>query len=191
MTSKIWDAYPIVKQWDHWCPDIAYAVSYLAQFMSNPGCMHWEAVKRVIRYLKGTKDEVDIRKRRNTLLGGRGVNQSIRNQRIQWCRWKLTGASTCDLWICFLHGWRTSLLEFKEASSCLIIHNRIRICRCDTCCKGGNLDLNVSRGHSMPSDKTDGAILQQPIHHCCCKEWSVPCSHETHQHLIPLHLGIN
>ena len=37
-------------------PDIAYAVSYLARFMSNPGRAHWEAVKRVIRYLKGTKD---------------------------------------------------------------------------------------------------------------------------------------
>ena len=36
--------------------DIAYAVLYLARFMSNPGCAHWEAVKRVIRYLKGTKD---------------------------------------------------------------------------------------------------------------------------------------
>ena len=37
-------------------PDIAYAVSYLARFMSNPGSAHWEAVKKVIRYLKGTKD---------------------------------------------------------------------------------------------------------------------------------------
>ena len=37
--------------------DIAYAVSYLAWFMLNPGCIHWEVVKRVIRYLKGTKDE--------------------------------------------------------------------------------------------------------------------------------------
>ena len=33
-------------------PDIAYAVSYLARFMANPGRTHWEAVKRVIRYLK-------------------------------------------------------------------------------------------------------------------------------------------
>ena len=37
-------------------PDIVFAVSYLARFMQNPGTAHWEAVKRVIRYLKGTKD---------------------------------------------------------------------------------------------------------------------------------------
>jgi hypothetical protein len=37
-------------------PDIAYSVSLLARFMQNPGRTHWEAVKRVIRYLKGTKD---------------------------------------------------------------------------------------------------------------------------------------
>ena len=37
-------------------PDIAFAVFYLSHFMQNPGTTHWEAVKRVIRYLKGTKD---------------------------------------------------------------------------------------------------------------------------------------
>ena len=36
--------------------DIAYTISYLARFMVNPGPTHWEAVKQVIRYLKGTKD---------------------------------------------------------------------------------------------------------------------------------------
>jgi hypothetical protein len=36
-------------------PDISFAVSFLAQFMQNPGRPHWEAVKRVFRYLKGTK----------------------------------------------------------------------------------------------------------------------------------------
>jgi hypothetical protein len=35
-------------------PDIAFAVSILSQFMRNPGRTHWEAVKDVIRYLKGT-----------------------------------------------------------------------------------------------------------------------------------------
>jgi hypothetical protein len=37
-------------------PDISFAVSFLAQFMQNPGRAHWEAVKRVFYYLKGTKD---------------------------------------------------------------------------------------------------------------------------------------
>ena len=27
------------------CPDIAFSVSLLAQFMENPGRTHWEAVK--------------------------------------------------------------------------------------------------------------------------------------------------
>lgn len=37
-------------------PDISYAVSSVAQFMSNPGLIHWKAVKRIFRYLKGTLD---------------------------------------------------------------------------------------------------------------------------------------
>ena len=36
-------------------PDIAFAVSYLSQFLENPGEAHWEATKRVFRYLAGTK----------------------------------------------------------------------------------------------------------------------------------------
>jgi hypothetical protein len=34
--------------------DIAFAVGILARFAKNPGCAHWEAVKCVFRYLKGT-----------------------------------------------------------------------------------------------------------------------------------------
>jgi hypothetical protein len=37
-------------------PDIAYPVSILSQVLSNPGRVHWEAAKRVVRYLKGTED---------------------------------------------------------------------------------------------------------------------------------------
>jgi hypothetical protein len=36
-------------------PDITFAVSTLSQFLENPGEAHWEAVKRVFRYLSGTK----------------------------------------------------------------------------------------------------------------------------------------
>ena len=37
-------------------PDIAYAVSLLARFNANPGKAHWQAVKHLFRYLKGTLD---------------------------------------------------------------------------------------------------------------------------------------
>ena len=37
-------------------PDIAFAVSNVSRFMSNPGMVHWTAAKRILRYLKGTKD---------------------------------------------------------------------------------------------------------------------------------------
>jgi len=37
-------------------PDIAFATSTVAQFFENPGQAHWEAVKRIFRYLKGTRD---------------------------------------------------------------------------------------------------------------------------------------
>ena len=37
-------------------PDIAYAVSYLGRFNSNPGPRHWTAAKHLMRYCKGTMD---------------------------------------------------------------------------------------------------------------------------------------
>jgi hypothetical protein len=37
-------------------PDIAYAVGLLSRFNSCPGKVHWDAIQRVFRYLKGTLD---------------------------------------------------------------------------------------------------------------------------------------
>ncbi|PPQ82476.1 hypothetical protein CVT24_002389, partial [Panaeolus cyanescens] len=37
-------------------PDIAYATGLLGRFSTNPKRCHWEAAKRVLRYLKGTRD---------------------------------------------------------------------------------------------------------------------------------------
>ena len=37
-------------------PDIAFSIPLLPQFLETPGCVHWNAVKRVFQYLKGTKD---------------------------------------------------------------------------------------------------------------------------------------
>ncbi|XP_074354684.1 secreted RxLR effector protein 161-like [Apium graveolens] len=38
------------------CPDIAFIVGILGRYLSNPGMEQWKAVKRVLRYLKKTKD---------------------------------------------------------------------------------------------------------------------------------------
>lgn len=37
-------------------PDLAYAMSVINKFMSNPGYAHWEIVKGVLRFIKGTLD---------------------------------------------------------------------------------------------------------------------------------------
>lgn len=37
-------------------PDLAYIVSVLGRYQSNPGTVHWTIAKRVMRYLQKTKD---------------------------------------------------------------------------------------------------------------------------------------
>jgi hypothetical protein len=37
-------------------PDISFAVQVVSRFSNNPGRAHWEAVKRIFRYLNGTKN---------------------------------------------------------------------------------------------------------------------------------------
>ncbi|KAL5725484.1 hypothetical protein ACHQM5_008624 [Ranunculus cassubicifolius] len=37
-------------------PDIAYAVGVVSRFLANPGKEHWEGVKWILRYLKGTSN---------------------------------------------------------------------------------------------------------------------------------------
>ncbi|KAK3036321.1 hypothetical protein RJ639_031728 [Escallonia herrerae] len=50
-------------------PDIAHAVGVMSEFMTNPGKEHWQAVKWILRYLRGTSkfclcfegDNIDVR----------------------------------------------------------------------------------------------------------------------------------
>ena len=37
-------------------PDIAQALGFVNQFSSNPSGEHWQSVKRILRYIKGTLD---------------------------------------------------------------------------------------------------------------------------------------
>jgi hypothetical protein len=48
-------------------PDISLAVGMLGKYQSNPGMDHWKAAKKVMRYLRGTKDYMLTSKRSNHL----------------------------------------------------------------------------------------------------------------------------
>ena len=41
----------------HMRPDITFAVGYVSRFMEDPREDHWTAVKRLLRYVKGTVDQ--------------------------------------------------------------------------------------------------------------------------------------
>lgn len=52
-------------------PDIAYALSVVSRFNNNPGQAHWTAVKRILRYLKGTsKAKLEFNRKGNNELVG-------------------------------------------------------------------------------------------------------------------------
>ena len=40
--------------------NIAYAVGVLSRFTSKPGRDHWHAIKRVMKYLSGTKNYIKV-----------------------------------------------------------------------------------------------------------------------------------
>ena len=49
-------------------PDIAQAVGVISPFMSNPGKDHWEGVKWLLRYLKGTSDVCLVYRKKEAVL---------------------------------------------------------------------------------------------------------------------------
>lgn len=50
-------------------PDISFTVNKVCQYLSKPTDVHWEAVKRILRYIKGTVNtRLHIRKSNSTLL---------------------------------------------------------------------------------------------------------------------------
>ena len=50
-------------------PDIAHAVGVVSRYMVNPGKEHWEAVKWLLRYLRGTSSTSLCGKGKVTLQG--------------------------------------------------------------------------------------------------------------------------
>ncbi len=95
-------------------PDIAFAVSKLAQFTNNPTSQHWIGIKRIMRYLKGTKD-VGI-----TFNGLNDVDL-VEHTDSDWAGDKETRRSTSDLLYIMNDGaitWKSKKQTCVALSSC-------------------------------------------------------------------------
>ena len=57
-------------------PDIEYSVNYASQFLGAYGREHWEAVKRIVRYLSGTRGTGIVFECRNGPLGAIGFTDA-------------------------------------------------------------------------------------------------------------------
>lgn len=82
-------------------PDIAYAVSQLGRFASNPSEKHRLALKRVLRYLKGTSDYglvIDTQDRPDVLMGYTDANWGRDDDRRSTGGYVFTFAGTAISW---------------------------------------------------------------------------------------------
>ena len=70
------------------CPNIAFAMSFVAQFNNIPGWDHWEAVKCIYKYLAGTtKLALTFGTQMNGLIGYVNVDGAIQEHRHVLCFW--------------------------------------------------------------------------------------------------------
>ena len=82
-------------------PDLAYAVNRLSRYTSNLAQEHWDALVRVLRYLKNTLDyELHYTKYPPVVEGFSDANWNSDTTKIQ-----------VDKWICFYLGRCNNILE--------------------------------------------------------------------------------
>ena len=92
-------------------PDLSYVITKLSQYMMNPSAVHLGAAKRVLRFLKGTRDQKlwyrygqplvlegfadsDFTGYRDTRCSTSGYTFQLRQATICWNLWKQQSIST-------------------------------------------------------------------------------------------------
>ena len=104
-------------------PDIAYAVSCVARFCAKPTKEHWTAVKRILRYLKGTRN-LGLIYREDT-----PVSHRLLRCRLGWRCWR----QEINLWVCVSSGRCCYQVEEQQTDLRGPIDCRNGVC-CTVCC---------------------------------------------------------
>jgi hypothetical protein len=101
-------------------PDISHAVGVVSRYMNNPGKEHWEVVKWILRYLRGTTTYGLCFGGSNTFLQGYvdsdmagDIDRQEEHHRV-----------------CFYYRWNNSKLDFETAKGFFTFNNRSRVCCC-------------------------------------------------------------
>ena len=137
-------------------PDISYTASCLARFSAKPTREHWTALKRLLRYLKGTL-------KHGILYTKDGSDTCTGYTDADWAGDVDSRRSTSG-YIFSLSGGAISWRSQKQ-KMCLTLNHRSRV-RCNgQCCPGVGLAETVDcRTHELLYHRsTDLAIRRQPI----------------------------
>jgi len=164
-------------------PDICYIVNRLARFLSNPGKQHWQAAKKVLRYLKGTHDLGLVYRGKYTLSGYADASwaDNVDNRR-----------STAGFMVCGRPGtqgiyhWQTKLLATPCQSSTEAEYATLTLAANDMICQRG-LANSLGYEQVLPTiinedNQSCIALAENPVFHARTKH--IELKHHVIRHYI-------
>jgi hypothetical protein len=158
-------------------PDALCAVGILAQFVQNPGMVHWNALMRVIAYLNTTKDY--------WLTFGKGANQlegySDANQALQTHRHSILGYT-------FHMGDGTVTWSLKKQAIVALSSTEAEyVCGTDSHCQGTYLALHNNWRTQFAFRKPNNSSLRQSECYCASEGQQISHMHKAHQYSVSFH----
>lgn len=164
-------------------PDISYAVSVLSQFTASPSEEHWRGVKRVMRYLNGTRD----------------FGLLFKKSREVPCKGVLTGYSDADYASCFSRKSRSGYVFFINDTVLCWSSKKQSVVALSTCeseyyalTEGGKEAIHLKRlvwefNHESPlSDDVD----QEPLTLFCDNQSAIFVSKNPAEHKMMKHVDV-
>jgi hypothetical protein len=153
-------------------PDIAFATSTVAQFSENPGWVHWEAVKRIFKYLLGTKKlELTYGGDQRGLVGyvdADGASQEHRRA--------ISG------YVFMVDGGAVSWSSKKQELVTLSTTEAEYVAQTHAA-----KEAMWSHRIIWPHRNTYHPVQRQQIRHCISSRWPLPRSHQAYRYSLSFH----